>query len=76
MKNTILTVVMSLIIGGIIGFLIEKRETIKIQKQYEIVKNESFTKDFVIMKYEYMIELASEDTACKRVLDHISKNVE
>lgn len=76
MKNTLLTVVISLIIGGIIGFLIEKKEASKIQKQYEIVKNESFTKDFVIMKYEYMIELASEDTACKRVLDNISKNVE
>ena len=76
MKNTLLTVVMSLIVGGIIGFLIEKREASKIQKQYETVKSEDCVKDLTIMRYEYMMELLSKDSACKAALINVQYETE
>ena len=76
MKNTLLTIVMSLIVGGIIGFLIEKREATKIQNQCDSLKSEDCVKDLTIMRYEYMMELLSKDSACKAALINVQYETE
>jgi hypothetical protein len=76
MKNTLLIIIMSLIIGALIGFYTEKTVASDIQNECDSIRSESFVKDLTIMRYEYMIDVASEDTACKKLLDSILNNTE
>jgi len=67
---------MSLIIGTLIGFYTEKTVATKIQNECDSLKSEDCVKDLTIMRYEYMMELLSKDSACKAALINVQYETE